>query len=172
MDASIRRNAILEAIRQSKTPISASLMAKTLDVSRQVIVGDVALLRAQGYDIVATARGYVFPNIREANQYLGKIACLHNPEDTRRELYAIVDLGAVVVDVIVEHEMYGEISGQLNLKTRDDVDIFINRVESSEIKLLSELTMGVHLHTIACRDKAHFEQVYKTLETAGYSLQK
>jgi len=168
MDATLRRNTILEIINQGSVPMSASLLAKRLDVSRQVIVGDIALLRAQGYEIIATARGYMIPEYREPNQHVGKIACSHNPENTKDELYTIVNLGAVVVDVIIEHELYGEITGQLNLRNQEDVDVFVRRVKSSEIKLLSELTMGVHLHTITCRDKTHFEQVCQTLDKAGY----
>ena len=168
MDATLRRDTILETIRHSKTPVSASLLAKNLNVSRQVIVGDVALLRAQGHAIIATARGYLIPNASGANQYIGKVACRHSTENTESELYAIVDLGAVVVNVIVEHELYGEIAGSLNLKSREDVNLFIKSVKSSEVKLLSELTMGVHLHTIACRNKAHFEQVCQALDAAGY----
>lgn len=168
MDTTLRREKILETINQSKTPISASLLAKNLNVSRQVIVGDIALLRAQGHEIIATARGYMIPGFRETNQYLGKIPCRHDPKNTQSELYIMVNLGAVVVNVIVEHEMYGEITGQLNLRSREDVDAFIGRVKSSEVKLLSELTMGVHLHTIACRDKFHFEQVCQALDVAGY----
>jgi len=170
MEASLRRDKIFETISRCKTPVSASVLSKNLNVSRQVIVGDIALLRAQGHEIIATARGYVVPKQREENQYLGKIACWHTFEDTQLELYTVVDLGAVVVDVVVEHELYGEITGQLNLKTREDVDIFINRVKSSEVKLLSEITMGVHLHTIACCDKTHFEQVSKALDMAGLTV--
>ena len=168
MDASLRRDTILETINQSDATVSASSLAKRLNVSRQVIVGDIALLRAQGHEIIATARGYMIPKFRESNQYIGKIVCCHSPEDTKDELYTMVDLGVVVVDVWVEHELYGEITGQLNLKNREDVDIFICRVKSSNIKLLSELTMGVHLHTITCRDKTHFEQVCQALDMRGY----
>ena len=171
MDATQRRDAILEVINQGSAPVSASALAKKLNVSRQVIVGDVALLRAQGHEIIATARGYMIPQFRETNQYTGKLVCCHSPESTRDELYIIVDLNATVASVTVEHDLYGEIIGQLNLKDRNDVDIFIRRVEAAEIKLLSELTMGVHLHTIACRDKAHFEEVEKALEAAGYLYQ-
>ncbi|MCL2853713.1 MAG: transcription repressor NadR [Defluviitaleaceae bacterium] len=168
MDAALRRGKILEAISRNKTPISASSLAKNLQVSRQVIVGDIALLRAQGHEIIATARGYMIPEFKEANHYIGKIACRHSPESTGMELYTIVDLGAVVANVIVDHELYGEITGQLNIKSREDADAFICRVESSEIKLLSELTMGLHLHTISCRDKVHFEKVCQALDAAGY----
>jgi len=168
MDADLRREKVLNIISQSESPTSASLLAKTLNVSRQVIVGDVALLRAQGHEIIATSRGYMLPGFKEANQYLGKVACRHTSKDTKSELYAMVDLGAVAVNVIVEHDLYGEITGSLNLANRKDVDAFMNQVALSDMKLLSELTMGVHLHTIACRDKTHFEQVREALEANGY----
>jgi len=168
MDAALRRNTILEVINQGNSPVSASALAKMLGVSRQVIVGDIALLRAQGHGIIATARGYIIPEFKEPAQYVGKITCCHNAEDAKDELYTIVDLGAAVVNVIVEHELYGEITGQLNIKSRDDVGVFIDRASSSEVKLLSELKSGVHLHTIACRDKTHFEQVCRVLDIAGF----
>ena len=170
MDAHLRRAQILAAIGHDASPTSASALAKQLGVSRQIIVGDVALLRAQGHDILATARGYTLAQTRlhDANQYIGKVACLHCPEDTVSELYTMVDLGAVVQNVIITHELYGEITGQLNLRTRQDVDLFIQRVAAQEVKLLSELTAGVHLHTIACRDRAHFEAVNESLATAGF----
>lgn len=171
MDASMRRERIFEIIDKDNAPVSASALAKELSVSRQVIVGDIAILRAQGHEIIATARGYMIPDFRSSNQYVGKIACCHNADNTKAELYTMVDLGATVVNVIVEHEMYGEIVGQLNIKTREDVDVFVDQVESSEAKLLSVLTLGVHLHTIACCDKAHFEQVYRALKSAGFLVQ-
>ena len=168
MDTTVRREKILETITQCSTPISASTLAKNLNVSRQVIVGDIAILRAQGHEIIATARGYVIPELREQNQYIGKIACCHSAENTKEELNTIVDLGAIVINVIVEHDLYGEITGQLNIRSRKDVEIFIDRVKSQEIKLLSELKSGVHLHTIACRDKTHFDQVYSALDDANF----
>ena len=168
MDATSRRRRILDAINKSTSPISAAALAKSLNVSRQVIVGDVALLRAGGHDIIATARGYRLFTFKETNQY--KIVCQHPPEATRDELYVIVDQNAEVLNVCVEHEVYGEITGNLNLSTRKDVDIFMDRVENSEVKLLSELTMGIHLHTISCADKTHFDRVYDALASAGYLL--
>jgi len=171
MNTSARREKLLEAVKQSKTPISAASLAKIFNVSRQVIVGDIALLRAQKYDIIATARGYIIPEPRNVNQYLGTVVCRHGSDDTREELYLLVDLGAVVVNVMVEHEMYGEITGQLNIKTREDVDAFMNKIDAADTKLLSELTSGVHSHTIACCDKAHFEEVRLALEAKGYLLE-
>ena len=164
----MRRDRIFEIISNNNAPVSASSLAKELNVSRQVIVGDIAILRAQGREIIATARGYMIPEYRAKNQYIGKIACCHNAENTKEELYIIVDLGATVVNVTVEHDLYGEITGQLNIKTRDDADAFVDRVKLSEAKLLSVLTLGVHLHTIACSNKTHFDQVYHALDNAGF----
>jgi len=168
MEAHLRRERILDTIIKQETPVSASFLANTLSVSRQVIVGDIALLRAQGNEIIATTRGYMIPEYKDKNKYIGKIACRHAPEDTKNELYTIVDFGAVVINIIVEHEIYGEITGSLNLIDRNDVDMFICKVETLQAKLLSELTMGVHLHTIACSNKIVFEQVCKTLSVRGY----
>ena len=171
MDADLRRQYVLDKIKHQQKPISASLLAKELNVSRQVIVGDIALLRAQGQEIIATARGYMIPNFNETNHYISKVVCQHTPAHTKNELYTIVDLEAVVVNVIVEHGFYGEIVGSLNLTNRKDVDIFIDKVKSLEVKLLSELTMGIHMHTVACRDKSHFDIVYNALQTGGFIYQ-
>ena len=50
--------------RLGKKPVAAGELARELGVSRQVIVQDVALLRAEGLEIVATNRGYVLPETR------------------------------------------------------------------------------------------------------------
>ncbi|MCL2256086.1 MAG: transcription repressor NadR [Firmicutes bacterium] len=170
MNAEKRRQTILEEISKPNALISASLLAKNLSVSRQVIVGDIAILRALGHEIIATTRGYMIPNFSESGKYVGKLACNHSPPDTINELYAIVDSGATVLDIIVEHELYGEITGNLNLASRSDVDNFIKKVESQEVKLLSELTGGIHLHTIATRNKNHFDEIQKSLKEKGFAI--
>ena len=168
MNAATRRSTILEIIKKSSDPISATVLAKRFDVSRQVIVGDIALLRAQGHEITATARGYLLPRSPDALPYTAIIPCIHTPENTRAELYTMVNMGAFVDNVIVEHHIYGEIIGQLNLKNTEDVDAFMARVDSLETKLLSELTDGIHIHTISCVDVNHYNRVCETLDKLGY----
>jgi len=170
MDAESRRKQILNTITNSTALVSASVLAKELNVSRQVIVGDVALLRAEGHEIIATARGYMIPMFKELGQYIGKIACKHTADDSMQELYTIIDAGSTVINIIVEHEIYGEITGNLNLSSRADIDAFIDRVKNSNNKLLSELTSGIHLHTIACKDKGHFDQIYTELKNKNFVL--
>ncbi len=158
-----RKAAIIEAIRISETPVSASALARKLHVSRQIIVGDIALIRASGTQIIATPRGYVWERSNAGSER--KIAVLHAPQQMREELYTIVDQGAEVVDVIVEHPTYGQLVGQLQLSSRYDVDQFIDRMQGNEP--LSQLTHGVHLHTIRCRDAAVFERVENALRKKG-----
>ena len=168
MSAEFRREEILKKISQQETPRSASSLANEFKVSRQVIVGDVALLRASGHDILATARGYIIPKPKTHLPYVGKIVCQHTPKSSKDELYQIIDLGAIVHNVMIEHSLYGEITGGLNLSTRKEVDDFIDKFESSDIKLLSELTLGLHTHTIACKNEAHFNEVCRVLSEEGY----
>ena len=169
MEGKERRDEIFKIIAQSSDSVSATKLSKTLGVSRQVIVSDIALLRAQGAEIIATSRGYIVsPKIVTDSKHTYKVACIHSKDETKSELYLFVDLGAVVVNTIVEHEYYGEIVGCLNLISRQDVDYFIDKLNKSEIKLLSELTGGVHLHTIACSNKEHFDKVVKKLDESGF----
>ena len=104
MEAAARRQAILDRLRTADRPVSASSLAAELNVSRQIIVGDVALLRAAGQAITATARGYVIPDARETG-LLRQVACRHDGTGTRDELNAMVDCGCTVVDVIVDHQI-------------------------------------------------------------------
>lgn len=166
--ANNRRTKILKLIKESGNPLSASFIAKELGVSRQVIVGDVAILRAAGHQIIATARGYLAEVSGNQHQHIWKIACQHTPEQTKDELYLLIDLGATVEDVIIEHEVYGELTGSLRLKSRYDVDIFIDQLNKSGAKLLSELTQGIHLHTISCRSKEHFDKIMIALKESGF----
>ncbi|MDR1573705.1 MAG: transcription repressor NadR [Clostridiales Family XIII bacterium] len=172
MGAEERRARILAALRGQGEAMSAAALAARMRVSRQVIVGDVALLRAQGNEIIATARGYMMAASLPAGRYVGKIACRHGFADTEKELALIVALGGEVVDVTVTHRLYGDMTGQLNIRTREDVDEFMKNIKNSKERLLSELTGGVHLHTVACRDRAAFEAVCDELARIGILLQE
>jgi transcriptional regulator of NAD metabolism len=162
-----RRNRILAVLRDATLPVSATKLAEELEVTRQVIVGDVALLRANSHDIIATPRGYAM-FVPVSGRYIGKLPCIHDPVDTGKELSAIIALGAEVLDVNVSHPYYGELSGPLNLATPEDVERFMLEFNQGDQKLLSELTGGVHLHTISCKNKDHYDRVEKELDELGF----
>ena len=159
---------ILEALKKTDHPLTASALASDLSVSRQIIVGDVAILRASGEDIIATSKGYIMG--READQfdYTGILVCRHQSEQLADELYTIVDMGGTVIDVSIEHAIYGELSGKLDLASRYDVDIFLNRVrEEKNAVPISTLTGGIHLHRIGCRDRESFDRIRQSLIRQG-----
>jgi transcriptional regulator of NAD metabolism len=170
MNATERRAEILATLRERSAAMSAAALAARMRVSRQAIVGDIALLRAQGNEIIATARGYVMASSLPSGRYIGKIACHHSFADTETELAAIVALGGEVVDVTVTHRLYGDMTGRLNISTREDVDAFMRNIINGKERLLLELTGGVHLHTVACRDRAAFEAVCEELGRLGILL--
>lgn len=168
MEAAGRRAAILATLEQAEGPVSAAALAREFSVSRQIIVGDVALLRAGGADIAATPRGYVLP--RESTALKRTVACVHAPEDMARELEIMVDHGCQVEDVVVEHPIYGQLTGQLHLSSRYDVGEFIRCVSESSAKPLSDLTGGIHLHTLLCPSQEAFLRVREALDQAGFLL--
>jgi len=168
MDGQERREAILARLEGAAGPVSAAALAKELGVSRQIIVGDVALLRAAGRPISATPRGYVSGGAPGAVRVL---ACTHPPEGMEAELNAIVDTGCEVVDVIVEHPLYGQLTGALRLRSRYDVSQFLAHSAQSDARPLSLLTEGVHLHTVRGEDAAALDRAEQALRQLGYLLE-
>ena len=166
-DGSVRRAEIAALLEKADSPLSAAHLASQLGVSRQVIVGDIALLRASGAAITATPRGYITERGRGGLRRT--VACIHNrPEGMEKELNIMVDNGCTVLDVIVEHPVYGQLTGQLHLSSRYDVGQFLQKVSRSGARPLSALTGGVHLHTILCPDEAAWHRVRAALDQAGF----
>ena len=163
MGSSQRRQEIWNVLQEKTAPVSASALAEQFGVSRQVIVGDVALLRSSGKDILATPRGYV--TARAPEGIVHRIAVRHTVEQTGTELTLMVDNGCTVRDVIVEHPVYGEITGMLQIASRYDVSQLLSR--SRGAAPLSALTEGIHLHTLICPDEAAFTRVQNLLRKEG-----
>ena len=169
MDAQTRRNAIARELERADAPLNATVLAGRFSVSRQVIVGDVALLRAAGMDITATPRGYVIP--RSAAGLCRTLATRHGADRMEAELNAMVDQGCTVLDVTVEHPIYGQLTGPLNLSSRYEVGQFIQRCREEAAPPLSTLTEGIHLHTVRFPDEESFARVQAALRELGILLE-
>ena len=163
MTAIERRNAIYQVL-SADTPISATALAGRFGVTRQVVVGDIALLRAEGHSVIATPRGYIIP---VPDGLLRTIACVHNAAQTRDELNAMVDCGCTVIDVVVEHPVYGQLTAPLAISSRYDVEQFIEKMASASASPLSALTEGIHLHTLSCPDAQVFDHLCDKLREMG-----
>ncbi|HEY8693834.1 MAG TPA: transcription repressor NadR [Chloroflexota bacterium] len=167
--AEARRAHLLDILDRADGPISGHELAERLGVSRQVIVQDCALLRASGHEVMATPRGYLLP--RRETGVRAVLASRHTREHTEDELTVMVDHGLKVVDVIVEHPVYGELRGSLMMTSRADVREFTQRVDSGEVALLSELSGGVHLHTVEAPSQERLDRAREALRERGFLVE-
>ena len=159
-----RREEILKALNSSKKPIKGTDLSQIFDVSRQVIVQDIALLRARGENILATPQGYIIPNIYEKNKIIKTIVCNHEGYDQiEDELKTIVDGGGKAVDVIVEHPIYGEIKSLLEISSRLELEQFMDSIKKTKAEPLSSLTGGIHIHTIEVENEDSFKKIKEDL---------
>lgn len=169
MDTKERRIKIVKILQKAKDPISASALAKDLDVSRQVIVNDVAILRAKNHQIRSTPRGYIMDS-GDSFSYIGTVVCNHTKDQLLEELNTIVDFGGTCIDVTVEHHIYGNISGQLNIASRYDASIFVEKITGDSMPL-SILSGGVHSHKIGCESEEIFNLICEKLNQLGILCQ-
>jgi transcriptional regulator of NAD metabolism len=173
MDANERRQEILNILSKSERPVKGTDLSEQLEVSRQVIVQDIAILRARGENILATPQGYLIPKIHKKRRLTKTIVCTHkNNIELEEELRTIVDLGGRVIDVIVEHPLYGEIKSQLQIGSRHDLELFIDSLEITKAEPLSSLTGGVHLHTIEVDDEDALRRIKEVLLEKKYLIKE
>lgn len=163
-----RRRTLLKLIEQSTEPITGSELAQRVAVSRQVVVQDLSLLKAKGHQIVATARGYVsLSNDSSPSTCTRKIVCRHTAEEMETEMNVIVDEGVTIRDVIVDHPVYGSLTGQLMVKSRRDVRAFLERIEDHQAAPLSHLTGGLHIHTLEADHEDAIDAAIMELDKLG-----
>lgn len=169
-----RRNLLLDILSKADKPITGGELASTTNVSRQVIVQDVSLLKAKNYPILATSQGYVFLNNQHDQTKLVEriIACKHAPERTKEELSILVDHGVVVKDVIVEHQVYGELTASIMVGNRNDVNEFVKKINRYNASYLSQLTGGLHLHTLQADSLDKIDLACKVLDEEGFLVKE
>ena len=167
MDSDKRRQKILELLEKEQKPVSGETLALKLKVSRQVIVQDMALLRANGMRIYSTNRGYILEK-KENTGACRVFKVQHSDEDTMDEMNTIVDMGGHLLDVFVYHRVYGVMRGELNVKSRLDVNRYMEQIKSGKSSLLKNVTGGFHYHTVAADSEEILDLIQKALEEKGY----
>ena len=165
MKAGERREQLKKILAQSAVPVSGSALAKMLSVSRQVIVTDIAILRAEGFEIISTSQGYMTPEIKQCKRIF-KVH--HTREECESELNLFVDCGAVVKDVFVSHRAYGVLRGELDIRSRLDVQAFLESIRSGKSTLLSSTTEGYHYHTLLAPSESVLDTIENRLWEMGF----
>ena len=169
MNAISRRENIVKMLVKDRKPIKGIVFAEAFNVTRQIIVKDIAILRAKGNNIIATPDGYMI-NI-EANDKIRKIIAVnHDDKHIVDELEIVIKYGGIVEDVIVEHPLYGEIRANLMIKNLNDLNNFKKSFLENKAKPLSELTDGIHLHTILVDSQKELDLINKELKENGFIL--
>lgn len=167
-----RRTVLLDELKQVRRPMTGSELAKLAQVSRQVIVGDMTLLKAKGEPIIATSQGYLYLDPSGNQQVSRRIACNHKPEETEDELRLLVGLGVTVKDVSIEHPVYGELTAGIHVSTLLEVDLFMQRIRETGASYLLELTEGTHIHTITAELPETLAQAVDAMKQHGYLLEE
>ncbi|WP_254246500.1 transcription repressor NadR [Macrococcoides canis] len=169
MNVNERRLAILQLIKESTTPISGNQLAQQYDVSRQIIVSDIAQLRAEEHPIKATKQGYIFQKIEEQGEkYKRTITVRHTSERMLEELKIIVENGAMIDNVSVNHPIYGKISVELMLRSVEECYDFSNDMEEDNGRMLAELTYGIHDHVISAKSEKILDNAVNELRQEGF----
>jgi len=168
MTGSDRRQEILKNIKESDRPVSGSKLAKDYDVSRQVIVQDIALLRASGYDIISTNRGYVLEGQTCAERVF-KVR--HTDEQLETELCTIIDLGGQVKNVMVNHKVYGHIEAELGITSRRKVKEFLADIKSGKSTPLKNITSDYHYHTVTADSEETLNLIEDELRKLGFLVE-
>lgn len=173
METKERREEILKILNRLDKPVKGMDIAEKFGVSRQVIVQDVAVLRAKGEKILATPQGYLIPKAYESSKLIKTIACKHSTnEEIEEELDIILSYGGKILDVLVEHPLYGEIKSQLQIASRYDLKEFISNLEKYKAEPLSSLTDGVHIHTIEVENEEKFAKIKEKLLEKNYLIKE
>lgn len=165
MNGDLRRKQLLAILSDSKVPVSGTKLAGQLHVSRQVIVQDIALLRANGAEILSASRGYLMMHTaREASRVL---KMLHSDAETEEELTMIVDLGGKIRDVFIYHKVYGVVRADMKIRSRKDIREFMDNICSGKSRLLKTATSDYHYHTICAEDEQTLDTIQEELAKRG-----
>ncbi|WP_338470384.1 transcription repressor NadR [Niallia sp. XMNu-256] len=171
LTADERREFILQLLKESSEPLTGSELASKTSVSRQIIVGDVSLLKARDEPIIATSQGYIYMKTQAPTNYVERtVACNHPPERTKEELNLLVDYGVTVKDVKIEHPVYGDLTASILVSNRKEVKQFMERIKETQASYLLELTNGIHLHTLRGASEKVLEEAENALREAGFLI--
>ncbi len=163
-----RRNEIIAEMKNRNTPISGKSLAQKFQVSRQIIVQDIALIRAAGYDIISTNKGYLLNEPYEVSRIF-KVA--HTDEELEDELFSILDLGGKVVNVMINHKVYGHMEATLNINSRRKAETFLEDIRTGKSSPLKNITSNYHYHKVVADSEETLNLIEEMLKTKGFFVE-
>ena len=168
MKAEKRRNEILSLLGNTENPIPANVLSVNFCVSRQVIVQDIAVLRASGYDITSTNRGYVLSGKAVCTRVF---KCRHTLEELIEEGEIITGAGGLIEDIFVNHRVYGRITAMLGHSSKMHVEELYRSLLSGASKPLMSVTDGYHYHTVSADSEQVLDEIEQKLRERGFLIE-
>lgn len=169
MTGEMRRNQMLRLLREKSEPISGTALAKHFGVSRQVIVQDIALMRAENHPILSTNKGYLCRTVEVENTQPKRVFFVrHKDSQVLEEFMSVIDLGGRILDVAVEHELYGPIRADLLIENAQDARDFVTRLGTCRDNPLKVLTDDCHFHTVAAPSEKLLDLIESELRSRGF----
>ena len=165
MKSEERKKGIIKTLTLANKPVSASALAEEFGVSRQIIVKDIANLRNDGFSVTSYARGYL---LEKESKHERVFKLIHSDEETEEELGIIVDLGGVIKDVFVYHKFYNKLTARMDIKSRYDINKFMDDISSGKSSLLKNVTSGYHYHTICAESDDILDAIQQRLKERGF----
>lgn len=169
MTGSERREEIINQIQNSTTAVSGTKLASMYDVSRQVIVQDIALIRAMGYDIISTNRGYIL-NIPKSITRVFKVH--HTDEQLEEELCTVVDNGGCIETVMINHKVYGRLEANLQINSRRKIKEFMDDIHAGKSSPLKNITSGYHYHKVSADSVETLDMIEEELCKKGFLIEE
>ncbi len=167
MKAAERRKAIAELLASRKEPVTGAALAEQFDISRQIIVQDVTVLKGMGYEILSTKNGYILQRSPLVERVF-KVR--HTSAETEDELSCIVSRGGTVVDVFVWHKVYGKITAPLHIFSDYQIKQFLEGVRSGRSSELMHITDGYHYHTVRAESEEILDEIARALDARAYTV--
>lgn len=167
-----RRQKIIEILSKSAQPVNGAALSEKFDVSRQIIVADIASLRLDGHPVISTNRGYVLDNpLLHIGTCRRAISVCHDDAMMETELSTIVDYGGSILNVVVFHDVYGQITADLSIRNRVDVSEFMEKIKNSKSGPLKNLTDGRHVHVVEANSEALLDIIEEKLREQGILIE-
>ena len=156
MNTAERRNEILNLLQNADAPVAARKLASQFGVSRQVIVQDMAVIRAATPGILSTTRGYV---IQQDSSCVREFKVRHESDQTAEEMN--------LINISISHRVYGRVSAEMDIRSRQDVNEFITALNNSNSSALSNATSGYHYHLVEAASEERLDLIEEQLKKAG-----
>lgn len=167
MENKERRRLILQQLKAADSALTGRELALLCNVSRQIIVSDIAMLRAEGEKILATSQGYLIEQARGHEMRELPLYC-DGEKSLVRELDLIVDNGGMIRGVSVEYGPYGELSSRITLGSRRDIRRWMEHLAETRITPLSLLAGGAHHLLVEMENEEERDEICRLLKEAGY----